>query len=243
MPKDIPTATDRFAGREAAYNDNLGQVIGRFCTAIVEADSAAKDAHTRRVLGLVKAGNVEFVAQTSLIGSDTPMQTRVSVPVMSVTDMKPAEIKEATLDLDMTVSMSDVDTYHDSFKAGGKGTGKVGWGPFSVSIQVSAQMSSGKEQKRSSDYRSHTHAHVEMGQGDTPEGLSLIIDALNQNTSKTLELNQAIVQARMSQIAQEGVDAGDAKLPEPDSNTPPALEGGEPASSDDKDSAPAGGGE
>lgn len=205
-----------FENREEQYNDNLGLVIGRFCTAIVEADSEAKDAYTKRVLALVKAGNVDFVADTTIIGSKSPLQTRVSVPTLSVTDAKPIEISTATLDLDMTVDAHRSDVTSEQAKAGGSGEAKIGYGPFSVGIKVTASMSVSNEHKRTSDYRSHTHAHVEMGQAETPEGISLILDSLNKSTSKALEINQAIIQAKIDAVAGEAVKSGDAPKPSND---------------------------
>lgn len=202
-----------YQNRERDYNDNLGQVVGRFCTAIVEADSEAKDAHTKRVLSLLKLPNAEFVADTSVIGSKKPLQTRVSVPVMSVTDVKPIEISNATLTLDMSVSATTSDTTNIASKSSMEASGKVGYGPFSLGVKISADVSVAKESKRESDYRSTTHAEVTMNQGKTPEGLMLILDSLNKTTSKALEINQAIIQAKYGDAASDAAATDDAPSP------------------------------
>ena len=206
-------ADDQYAARENQYNDNIGLIVGRFATAIVEADSAAKDAYTKRVLSLVKEPNAEFVAETTLIGSKQPLQTQVSVPVLAITDSKPIQVDQAVLDLDMNVSAHQEDTFNIAGSASVEGSGRVGWGPFSVGVKITGSMSTSKEQKRSSDYRSTTHAHVEMGQGATPEGLSLIIDSLNKTTARALELNQAIIEAKLPAAAEAAAKAGDAPSP------------------------------
>lgn len=209
-----------YENRERDYNDNLGQVVGRFCTAIVEADSAAKDAHTKRVLELLKQPNAEFVASTSLIGVKQPLQTRVSVPALAIVQANPIQIDNATLTLDMSVSASTSDTSSIASKTSVKASGKVGWGPFSLGVSVQADVSTSKESKRASDYRSTTHAEVVMNQGATPEGLCLIIDSLNKNTTKALEINQAIIQSKAGDVAQAAVATGDA----------PAINGGDDSS-------------
>lgn len=205
-----------YENRERDYNDNLGQVVGRFCTAIVEADSEAKNAHVKRVIALVKQPNVELVAETSIIGVKDPLQTRVSVPVLAVTDVKPIQISNATLTLDMSVSASTSDTTNVASKTSVKADGKVGWGPFSLGVSIQADVSVAKESKRESDYRSTTHAEVIMEQGETPEGLMLIIDSLNQTTSKALEINQAIIQSKYGAVAEQAAASDDAPKPTDD---------------------------
>ena len=190
-----------YENRERDYNDNLGQVIGRFCTAIVEADAEAKDAHVKRVLALLKLPNAHFIADTSVIGVKQPLQTRVSVPVLSIVKANPIEIDQANLSLDMNVSASTSDTLDVASKTSVEGSGRVGWGPFSIGIKIRADVSVAKESKRQSDYRSTTHADVTMKQGAPPEGLSLIIDSLNKTTTKALEINQTIIQAKFGDTA------------------------------------------
>ena len=201
-----------YENRERNFNDNLGQVIGRFCTAIVEADSEAKDAHTRRVLALLEQPNAEFVADSNVIGVDEPMQTRVSVPVLSVVRANPIEIEEAKLVLDMSVSSSQSKTTNVASKSSVTASGKVGWGPFSLGVKITADVSVAKETKRQSDYRSTTHAEVTMRQGSTPEGLMLIIDSLNKTTTKALEINQAIIQSKFGTIAETAAESEDLAI-------------------------------
>lgn len=213
-------ADDQFAARESAYNDNLGQTVGRFCTAIVEADSAAKDAYVLRMLELLKQPNADFEASTTIIGQKQPLTTDISVPVIAIAQANPIAINHVQLDMDMTVSASQTDTTNEALKAEGSGSAKVGVGPFSVGIQVSASMSVSKESKRQSDYRSHTHATVQMEQAAPPEGLSLIVDALNKNVAYGLEINEAIVKAALPGIA---ATAATKEIPPP---APPDNGGG-----------------
>lgn len=199
-----------YADREKRYNDNLGSVVGKYCTAIVEADSLAKDAHAKRVIALIDEPNAEFTASTSLVGLDESLETRVSVPLLAVTDLRPVIIDEATLELDMTVSATTESETRVDSKTSVAGSGKVGWGPFSIGVKMSADVSVGKTDKRKSDYRSHTNARVTMRQGEVPEGLSLILDSLNQSTSKSLEINQMLISRKAAEIAES---AGSAELP------------------------------
>ena len=207
-------ANDQFRAREAAYNDNLGQVVGRFATGIVEADSAAKDAHCRRVLNLIDKPNAEFSTESGLIGMEQKLETKMSVPAVVVTDMRPIAIEEATLEMDMTVSASNEKVDKLDSQSSGEGSGKIGWGPFSIGIKVKADVSVGKSHKRNSDYRSHTNAKLTMRQAPIPEGLALIIDAMNKNVAVAAQINGQIAEDQAGHITSdvEGVEA----LPEPE---------------------------
>ena len=203
---------DQFAGREAAYNNGLGQVIAGFCTAIVDADSAAKDAHTNRVVALLDRPNAEFLAQTSLIGVDQPLQTRVSVPALAITQANPIQIEEANLSLDMTVNASQEDTTKINSKVGSEASVRAGWGPVSAGVKITAEVSVGKETKRASDYRSTTHADVKMTQAPTPEGLMLILDSMNKTTAKGLEINQQIIEAKLASLLEQAKQSDDVAI-------------------------------
>ena len=207
-------ANDQFQAREAAYNDNLGQVVGRFATSIVEADSMAKDAHCRRVLELIDKPNAEFVSEVGLVGMNEKLETKMSVPAVVVTDMRPIAVDETTLELDMTTSASNESSKKLDSQIDGEGEGKIGWGPFSIGVKVKADVSVGKFHKRSSDYRSHTNAKLTMRQAPIPEGLALILDALNKNVATAAQINGQIAEEKARQITSdvEGVEA----LPEPE---------------------------
>ena len=49
-----------------------------------------------------------------------------------------------------------------------------------------------------------------MKQGAPPEGLSLIIDSLNKTTTKALEINQTIIQAKFGDTATAAAGTNDA---------------------------------
>ena len=64
-------------------------------------------------------------------------------------------------------------------------------------------MSVAKESKRRSDYTSTTHAELNMVQGDPPEGLLKIVDALNLSTTKALELNAELIEHQYLKLVAE----------------------------------------
>ena len=207
-----------YENREAKYNDNLGQIIGRFAMAIVEADSLAKNAHSERILAIIGQPNVDFRAKTSLIGMEQGLETCMNVPPIALTDSRPISIQDAELELDMTVSAHQEEESKLDSKMSGTGSAKVGYGPFSIGLKIQADVSVGKSSKRSSDYRSHTHAKLVMGQGDIPEGLALLLEGVNKTIDDGLKLNRMIMASKLGQLSTEVPD-----------EIPPAPEPEEPA--------------
>ena len=79
-------------------------------------------------------------------------------------------IGESTFRLHMSVSAHQSSEFSLDADAGGKGSASVGFGPFKASVEVSAHMSTHKENKRSSDYSSTMDLEIKMVQLDPPEG-------------------------------------------------------------------------
>ena len=72
-----------------------------------------------------------------------------------------------------------------------------------------------KENKRSSDYTSTTHAEVTMVQGPAPEGLMKIIDSLNATTGRALELNSIMIEDQAEKLRIETETTDVESLPSP----------------------------
>ena len=191
-----------YENREAKYNDNLGQIVGKFAMSMVEADSMAKDAHAKRILAVIGQDNVDFRTKTSLIGMDEGLETCMSIPPIAITDSAPIIIERAELELDMTVSAHQESESRLDSKTSAGGSGKVGWGPFSIRMKIQADVSVGKTSKRSSDYRSHTSAKLTMIQGAVPEGLALLLDSVNKTVDTGLKLNQMIMAQKLAKLGE-----------------------------------------
>ena len=95
-----------YENRERNYNNGLGKIVGSFAMGCVQADNLAKDAYVQRQIMLMGEDppNVDFVAQTNLIGLKQPLETRVSVPKIILAPSTPLMIEKAMLTMDMTVS-------------------------------------------------------------------------------------------------------------------------------------------
>ena len=204
-----------YENREANYNNGLGKVIGSFAMGCVQADNLAKDAYVQRQIMMMGEDppNVDFVAKTNLIGLAQPLETRVSVPKIILAPSTPLMIEKAFLSMDMSVSASTEDNLAIKSDTEAEGSVKAGWGPISGELRIKSALSVAKDQKRSSDYTSTTHAELTMVQGPAPEGLMKIIDSLNATTARALDLNSILIEDQAEQLRIETGTA--APLPAP----------------------------
>lgn len=191
--------------RETAYNNGLARVVGSYALGIVEADNAAKDAYIARIQALLDhpQPNVEFLASTSLIGLDQALVTRLSVPKLIFNPPEPIVIDETNISLDMTVSARSEDSLALNFGMEAEGEAQIGVGMFSAKVRVKASLSVAKESKRSSDYTSTTHVDLKMCQGQAPEGVSLLTNALTQSAAKGLDANMDLIEMQYLKLVQE----------------------------------------
>ena len=189
-----------YEDRERNYNNGLAKVVGAFAIGLVEADGASKDAYVDRQIRLMnqEVPNAEFRAKTTLIGLEQALETKVSVPKIVLAPSEPFIIERANLSMDMTVSASTEDNL--SVRSDIEAEGEAKLGPLPVSLRIKAAVSVAKDQKRRSDYTSTTHADLTMCQGNAPEAVMKIIDAMTANTVKALELNASIVEGEYREL-------------------------------------------
>lgn len=201
-----------YENREANYNNGLGKVVGSYAMACGKVDNEVKDAYVARQIELMsqEEPNAEFTARTTLVGMSQSLDTRISVPKIILAPSKPFVIERAFLSLDMTVSAHSEDNLSVQSDTEVEGEAKVGFGMFSGSLRVKAAVSVAKESKRSSDYTSTTHAEITMVQGEAPEGLMKIIDALNLTVVRGLELNAVLIEDQAVQLLEEAQDSSEA---------------------------------
>ena len=90
--------------------------------------------------------------------------TIIPIPNMQITDGK----------IQMDVEISDSAEFKENIDAGGEVEGKIGWGPFSVSLKAKASYS--KENTRKTDTRAKQHVELNIGQCPVPEGLQMLLE-------------------------------------------------------------------
>ena len=202
-----------FAERERQFNDSIGGTIAGFAVAAVNADSAAKDAGLARTMELLDRPNVEFKGAVNVIGVEQPLETRVSVPVVSVVRADPVVVEEAKITMDMTVSEHMESNFAAKSETESSFTASAGI-LYKASLGIKSRLTIEGSRKRSSDYTATTHAELTMKQAEPAEGLAKLIDQMNAFTGTAMEINAAIVQKQAKKAVEEDVIQEADKLPE-----------------------------
>ena len=192
-------ADDQYAQREAAYNDNVGLVMGKFATAMVHTAGQADDAYIDRLVRVAELPNYEADASLSIIGEENPLALAINAPMLMIANIEPFNLTKATMDMSLDVSATQsVETKVDSKSKVEASAGGGGFG-FHASVAMSAEVGVAHDRKRSSDYRSHMSAHLEMGVRDTPEGVHMIRDVLTEFYGKGMEINKMAMDAKLAE--------------------------------------------
>ncbi len=117
-----------------------------------------------------KEGNVTFPKK----------EFNINVPFISIVSVPTLQITEVDVNFMMEVKSSFSENTKDSneFKYGAELEGKIG--PISVKAKVQGSISSSKETQRKSDNSAKYDVSVKARQQGTPEGLSRVLDILQQ---------------------------------------------------------------
>ncbi len=207
-----------YENREANFNANLGQVIGSFATSAVHADTLAKLAYIERTEMLLEKENVDFTTETTLVNMTTPLQTRISVPPITLLDNKPLEINEASIDMSMTVHASTDETLNINTNTSADGSLRYGIFGQGASVKLSTRLSVDKSHKRHSDYTSTTTARLVLRQSNPSEGMSKVLDAIVRQTEKALSLNEIILDKQADKLAESASEVSDDDLVIPENS-------------------------
>ena len=139
----------------------LAQSTSKFIESI-----AFNDDKTLKLADFTYTGVDETGAETS---------NKISVPFISIVKVPNLAIEKVDIIFDMEVKTSSSERQED--QKSGSVDGKIGWGPFSLSVKGS--ISSTKESTRSTDTSAKYHIEVHAADQGMPEGLSRVLDILN----------------------------------------------------------------
>ncbi|MBN3495479.1 DUF2589 domain-containing protein [Vibrio neptunius] len=117
------------------------------------------------------------------LGNDIIEQEDVGleVPVLAIVNIPNLMVDEVDITFDMEVKSSEASIEKSDSK--GSYSAKVGWGPLSVTANVSGSVSAHKENTRSSDNSAKYHVNVHASQAGTPEGLSRVLDIIQDSVA------------------------------------------------------------
>lgn len=131
---------------------------------------------------------VSFGYEKNIVGDDgavVPTKMTIKAPLLAVVPLPSLKVVEATVDFTMSVSSSAEDQSSSDSEAAMSGEGRVGWGPFSVSVKVSGKTSSHSSSTRKSDNSAKYTVSVTARDDGPAEGLMRIIDVLCDSIGET----------------------------------------------------------
>ena len=161
------------------------EIIGSPLSAIIDAQIKASNSMARFIMGIGfqkdenginHAVSVDF--QHTVKRSDgSELVEVVSLPLITIIPIPNMQIIDGKIMLDVEISSSA--EFKDHVDAGGELEGKIGWGPFSVSLKGKASYS--RDNTRKSDTRAKQHVELNIGQCPPPEGLNLLLERFRNN--------------------------------------------------------------
>ncbi len=98
----------------------------------------------------------------------------IKVPLILLVNIPQLEISEGEISFDLEISQTA--TMKDKIAAEGELEGKVGWGPFSLSLKAKASYD--KERTRSTDTRAKQHVMMKVKQASPPEAMNVMLEIL-----------------------------------------------------------------
>ncbi|MBF4337221.1 DUF2589 domain-containing protein [Vibrio anguillarum] len=107
----------------------------------------------------------------------------LEVPVLSIVNIPSLMVDEVDITFDMEVKSAESSKETQDTKGEFSAKAKLGWGPFSVTANVSGSVASHKENTRSSDNSAKYHVQVHASQAGTPEGLSRVLDIIQDSVA------------------------------------------------------------
>lgn len=151
--------------------------------------------------GQKSAVNVTFMYQKdgSYVKLIVPILTIVPIPMIVIDDIS-IQFKAS---LNASSSECSETSSSEALDAGGEGSGKVGWGPFSLSVSAKANYSSKKDSKATSESRYSVEytqdVSVHAKQADMPSGLATVLNILssavtpNASSTAKIELDKGAI--------------------------------------------------
>ena len=198
----------------------MGQLIASFATNLNDADRAQKLAYAEFVQTICAIENITWAAEMSILTMPQALTLMASVPVIANVDMSYFGFDEAVLEQEYRVSASTEDK--TSLKSNVQTEVKMKIGGIAAafgaggSVSVKADTTYQKDTRRASDYSSTVKCMIKMKRFDPPEGVQIMMEAMNDVLKEGMALNKTIIEKQFEQ-AQTEVDEAEVpqSLPEP----------------------------
>lgn len=137
---------------------------------------------------IIETNTVKFQYKRKAPKEDGTLEEQnveIDVPMLAIVNIPNLQIDNVDITFDMSVNNVDSSTSSQDAQFGLKGSAKIGYGPFSVGVEVSGSVSSHQESSRKTDQSAKYHVSVQASQAGTPEGLARVLDMMNQAITPT----------------------------------------------------------
>lgn len=212
------TKMDRTEAREKAYPSQMGQAMGQFGSAWIEQSNIALDKSMVRAMEVLGRPNVKVAERISLMDG-TNMTVGLSLPAAMMTHLNPRGPKSGKIKGSMRVRETNKASENDKNGQKWNINGGAGWALWHVDTSLTVEHSHTSEQSRETDYSSYMEWEADYGEYDTPEGVAIIQDTMQQMVRAACQVNLALAQRKIDALQAD--DEALAKV-EPDQAEMPA---------------------
>lgn len=193
MPNELISMGDQFKG--LPMEDLIGGPLKAACDSQIKLANATADfiksigfiPDKDGSMGPARTAKFQY---TKMIqnrdGSVTPYKAELNVPMLAIVKVPALSIKKVDITFDMEVKSSFSERNVDDKSGSLKASAKIGFGPFSANVSISGSISSHKENTRASDNSAKYHVQALAEDDGMPEGLSRVIDILQQGIEPIL---------------------------------------------------------
>lgn len=198
----------------SAYQEYFQQVnslpgqLGGLVTGLVQADAKGRLENVTIIQELAKLPNMVINSEIDLSIAKEVVKQTFSQPAIQNAILSAFLPTEAEITGNIAISTQTSSHEQDTEEGSASGSGSVGWGPFKFKATLSASMKCSHDNQRKSDQTSNMAYKIVMGRVEPPEGSMKIIDAMNKNTERILDIEAAVLQAQLTQAIDSITDGG-----------------------------------
>ena len=193
----------------------IGAKMVEIGNAIAESDVKQQVAHLGNFIQpLLESPNIKMVQVEGLPEPFKPLERQIEAPAILGVNPERIGWDEVTFDFDMTVSSHTEHVKETGVESGVEVNASGGWGPVSVGVSMSVDVSHNDKQTRSTDMSARMKIHGRMCRQPLPEGLAMLIDTAAEFSKTCNKLRLDIASAQVAQIREQITSEG-APLPAP----------------------------
>ncbi|ROS05224.1 uncharacterized protein DUF2589 [Sinobacterium caligoides] len=177
---ELVSMAEQFGG--LPMDQLIGSPLKAACDAQVTLAAATSDFITNVGFENDKVRMVDFgfTKPENIGGKITNTDYKVSIPFISIVSVPTLQVTEVDVNFMMEVKSSFSENTSEKKDASVDTAVEAKFGPVSVSVKAHGSISSSKETQRQSDNSAKYDVSVKARQSGTPEGLSRVLDILQQ---------------------------------------------------------------